>query len=131
MDPETPPHSAQAIASTRAAILAQAARYTDEYLAGVDTRPVAPTPDAVAGLAALRGSLPIDTTPPEAVLELLHTHGSPATVANSGGRYFGFVNGGMVPAALGAALLVSAWDQNAAFQVQSPVAAQLEETALG
>ena len=36
----------------------------------------------------------------------------------------------MVPAALGAAILVNAWDQNAAFQIQSPVAAQLEETAL-
>jgi glutamate/tyrosine decarboxylase-like PLP-dependent enzyme len=78
----------------------------------------------------LRGDLPAESTSPEAVLEMLHTYGSPATVVNSGGRYFGFVNGGMVPAALGAAMLVSAWDQNAAFQVQSPAATQLEETAL-
>jgi glutamate/tyrosine decarboxylase-like PLP-dependent enzyme len=82
-------------------------------------------------LTALLGDLPAEPTNAETVLELLHTHGSPATVANSGGRYFGFVNGGMVPAALGAAMLVSAWDQNAAFQIQSPVAAELETTALG
>jgi glutamate/tyrosine decarboxylase-like PLP-dependent enzyme len=57
-------------------------------------------------------------------------YGSPATVANSGGRYFGFVNGGCVPAALAAAWLVSAWDQNAAMRVQSPLAIALEDTAL-
>ncbi|MGB7549229.1 MAG: pyridoxal-dependent decarboxylase, partial [Terracidiphilus sp.] len=67
---------------------------------------------------------------PEAVLHLLDAYGSPATVANSGGRYFGFVNGGCVPASLAAAWLVSAWDQNAAFQIQSPVATALEEIAL-
>jgi glutamate/tyrosine decarboxylase-like PLP-dependent enzyme len=64
------------------------------------------------------------------VLDLLARIGSPATIANSGGRFFGFVNGGCVPAALAAAWLVSAWDQNAAMRVQSPVAVALEETAL-
>ena len=91
---------------------------------------VAPSPEAVAGLDELRGSLPLEPTSPEAVLDLLARFGSPATVANSGGRYFGFVNGGCVPAALAAAWLVSAWDQNAAMRVQSPVAIVLEETAL-
>jgi glutamate/tyrosine decarboxylase-like PLP-dependent enzyme len=78
----------------------------------------------------LRGPLPPGPTSPEAVLHLLNEFGSPATVANGGGRYFGFVNGGCVPAAMAAAWLVSAWDQNAAMQVQSPTAAALEETAL-
>jgi glutamate/tyrosine decarboxylase-like PLP-dependent enzyme len=64
------------------------------------------------------------------VLDLLSRFGSPATVANSGGRFFGFVNGGCVPAALAAAWLVSVWDQNAAMRVQSPTAVGLEETAL-
>jgi glutamate/tyrosine decarboxylase-like PLP-dependent enzyme len=125
------PHSAEAIAATRADLVAQASRYAAEYLAEVDARPVAPSPEAVARLATLCGELPADAANPKIVLELLHQHGSPATVVNSGGRYFGFVNGGMVPAALGAAILVSAWDQNAAFQIQSPVAAELEATALG
>jgi glutamate/tyrosine decarboxylase-like PLP-dependent enzyme len=60
----------------------------------------------------------------------LHEYGSPATVAKTAGRFFGFVNGGCLPAALAASWLVSAWDQNAAFFVQSPVAITLEEIAL-
>jgi glutamate/tyrosine decarboxylase-like PLP-dependent enzyme len=101
-----------------------------DYLEGVDARPVAPTPAAVAALSALRGPLPPGPTSPEAVLHLLHEYGSPATVANGGGRYFGFVNGGCVPAAHAAAWLSSAWDQNCAFFVQSPTAITLEEIAL-
>jgi glutamate/tyrosine decarboxylase-like PLP-dependent enzyme len=122
--------SAASIAAARAALLKHAARDAVDYLEGVDERPVAPTPEAVAGLAALRGPLPPGPTSPEAVLHLLNEFGSPATVANGGGRYFGFVNGGCLPAAMAAAWLVSAWDQNAAMQVQSPAAAALEETAL-
>jgi glutamate/tyrosine decarboxylase-like PLP-dependent enzyme len=55
---------------------------------------------------------------------------SPATVANAGGRFFGFVNGGTLPAGLAASWLVSAWDQNGALRVMSPGAAELEEIAL-
>jgi len=130
MDTSKASHSAETIAATRTALIDQAACYAAEYLAGVDARSVAPSVEIVTGLATLLGNLPATPTSAEKVLELLHNLGSPATVVNSGGRYFGFVNGGMVPAALGAAMLVNAWDQNAAFQVQSPVAAQLEETAL-
>jgi glutamate/tyrosine decarboxylase-like PLP-dependent enzyme len=130
MDANTIPGTSKSIATIRTALIAQTARYAAEYLAGAEDRTVAPSPEAIAGLTALRGDLPSEATSPEAVLDLLHLYGSPATVTNSGGRYFGFVNGGMVPAALGAAILVSTWDQNAAFQVQSPVAAQLEETSL-
>ena len=131
MDTANPSLTAESIATTRTALISQAARYASAYIAAAHTRAVAPSAEAVAGLAALCGGLPNDPTSPEAVLDLLHTYGSPATVANSGGRYFGFVNGGMVPAALGAAMLVNTWDQNAAFQIQSPTAAQLEATALG
>jgi glutamate/tyrosine decarboxylase-like PLP-dependent enzyme len=101
-----------------------------DYLEGVDARPVAPGSEAVAKLSALRGPLPPGPTSAETVLHLLNEYGSPATVANGGGRYFGFVNGGCLPAAMAASWLVNAWDQNAAFQVQSPVASALEETAL-
>ena len=124
-------HTAEMVAADRVALVEQVAGYAAEYLAGADARSVAPSAKAVAGLAALCGELSDLPASAGSVVELLHMHGSPATVINSGGRYFGFVNGGMVPAAMGAALLVSTWDQNAAFRVQSPVAATLEETALG
>jgi glutamate/tyrosine decarboxylase-like PLP-dependent enzyme len=119
-----------ALSASRTSVLSHAARAATEYLDSIGNRSVAPPPEAVGALAALCGALPDNPSPPEEVFQLLDAYGSPAAVANSGGRYFGFVNGGCVPAALGAAWLVSAWDQNAAFRVQSPVATALEETAI-
>jgi glutamate/tyrosine decarboxylase-like PLP-dependent enzyme len=65
------------------------------------------------------------------VLELLDDVGSPATVASAGGRYFGFVNGSSLPVTVAANWLTTAWDQNAALAAMSPIAATLEEVALG
>ena len=52
-------------------------------------------------------------------------------MTTTGGRYFGFVNGGALPASVAAAVMVAAWDQNAALRVMSPAAAALEDVALG
>jgi glutamate/tyrosine decarboxylase-like PLP-dependent enzyme len=114
----------------RAALLKRAARDAIDYLEGVDARAVVPSPDAIAKLSALRGPLPPGPTSAEAVLHLLDEFGSPATMAKTNGRFFGFVTGDCLPAALAASWLVSAWDQNAAHYAQSPVAAQLDETAI-
>ena len=122
--------SSTSIVEARTALLKRAARDAMDYLEGENARSVAPTPQAVAALSALRGPLPPGPTSAETVLHLLDTYGSPATVAKTGGRNFGFVNGGCLPAALAASWLVSAWDQNAAFFVQSPAAITLEEIAL-
>lgn len=118
------------VVEARTALLKRAARDAMDYLEGVHERTVVPAPAAVEKLNALRGPLPPGPTSAEAVLHLLHEYGSPATVANGGGRYFGFVNGGCLPAAMAAGWLVTAWDQNAAFLVQSPAAITLEEVAL-
>src|SRR5579871_5881417 len=80
--------------ASRTSVLEAAARHAREYLENVHTRPVAPPPEAVAALRELCGPLPSEPASPEAVINLLARFGSPATVANSGGRYFGFVNGG-------------------------------------
>jgi glutamate/tyrosine decarboxylase-like PLP-dependent enzyme len=114
----------------RTQLLEQAKTAAADYLARVTDRPIAPSAEAVAALDQLAGPVPEQPTDPAAVLALLHNYGSPATVANSGGRYFGFVNGGCVPAALAAGWMVNAWDQNAAMHMQSPAAVGIEEIAI-
>jgi glutamate/tyrosine decarboxylase-like PLP-dependent enzyme len=56
----------------------------------------------------------------------LNQYGSPATAAQTGGRYFGFVNGGAIPVSLAARWLADFWDQNTALHVMSPIASKLE-----
>jgi glutamate/tyrosine decarboxylase-like PLP-dependent enzyme len=111
-------------------LLNDAANRAADYLESVDNRSVVPTAAAVAALDRLGGSLPDRPTAPGDVLRLLDEAGSPATVVNAGGRYFGFVNGGALPASVAASWLATAWDQNAALSVMSPVAARLEQIAL-
>lgn len=112
-------------------LFADAAARADTYLAGIRERRVAPDAAAVARLAGLDRSLPPHGEDPTRVLATLDELGSPATVANAGGRYFGFVNGGAVPAARAANVLAAAWDQNAALRSMSPLAATLEDISLG
>ena len=95
------------------------------YAASVDDRPAFPTSEAVAGLDAFDEPIPETGAGVAETLRLLDRAGSPATVASTADRYFGFVIGGVHPAALGAAWLADAWDQNAALPVMSPVAARL------
>jgi len=111
-------------------LLEDAAQRALGYLESLDTRPVAPDRAAIAGLAALNEPLPAGPTSPEAVLDLLDRIGSPATMATAGPRFFGFVIGGSLPAALAANWLASAWDQNAALANVTPAAAQVEAVAL-
>jgi len=111
-------------------VLHRAAALAAEYLAGLPTRSVAPTPAALARLHSLDRPFPDGPADPTAVLEELHAVGSPATMATAGGRFFGFVVGGSLPAALAASWLAAAWDQDAGLAVLAPGAAAFEEVAL-
>lgn len=111
-------------------LLQDTAARAARYLEGLPNRSVVPSSEDLSQLASLNGALPEEPSSAEAVIELLDKVGSPATIGTAGGRYFGFVIGGSLPAALGANWLAGAWDQNAFSTVTSPVAAALEDIAL-
>ncbi|MDC9598051.1 pyridoxal phosphate-dependent decarboxylase family protein [Xenorhabdus anantnagensis] len=99
------------------------------YVSEVRNQRVFPDADALSGLQHFDKPLPTTGTDSQQVLEQLHAYGSPATVATTGGRYFGLVVGGSTPAALGANIITSAWDQIALMESSSPIANQLEKIA--
>lgn len=90
---------------------------------------VFPNREALEGLTEFDIPLPERGRPVQEALALLQTRGEPAAVRQSEGRYFGFVNGGALPAALLARRATECWDQNAALYVMSPIAAELERIA--
>lgn len=104
----------------------QAKSYAVDYLARTFDRHVFPTDEALKALDNFDEPLPKTPSNPDTIIHRLHEYGSPATVAQIGGRYFGFVNGSSVPAALAATWLSDVWDQNAALHVMSPVMSRLE-----
>ena len=110
-------------------LLRAAADHAIGYAASIDDRHAAPTPEAVARLTELDGPLPDGSTDARDTLALLAEVGGPATMGSTGANYFGFVNGATYPVALGASMIVNAWDQNAALPVMSPVAAKLHDVA--
>ena len=111
-------------------LLEDAARRAAEYLQSLAERAVAPSTAAVAGLDVLDEALPEQPTDPARVLAMLDETVSPATMAMAGPRFFGFVIGGSLPAALAANWLAGAWDQNAALGKITPGVARLEAVAL-
>lgn len=114
---------------TTTALLERTASIATAYLAAVRDVPVRSTADYGALLEAMGGPLPTASSDALRVIEDLAMRARPGLVASPGPRHFGFVIGGVLPAALAADWLASAWDQNAFSFVLSPAATAVEEIA--
>ncbi len=91
--------------------------------------PVGATADLQTLRTQLSKPLTDDGMPPEQVVAELARDAQAGLIGTGTGRFFGWVIGGSVPAALGADILASVWDQNASMYSTSPAAAIVEEIA--
>ncbi len=113
----------------RTAALDAAREHAGRFLDSLPDRPVWPRATYEELLAALGGPLPPDPSDPVQVVDRLAAAADPGLVAIPGGRFFGFVIGGALPAAVAADWLTSVWDQNAGSSTLTPAAAAAEQVA--
>ena len=99
------------------------------YLASLDTRPVASRGAPEDMRAPLPGRFPAAGMPAVDVVRAIAAAAEPGLTGNAGGRFFAWVKGGALPAALAADIMCSGWDQNAVLASTSPAGAVLEEVA--
>ena len=97
------------------------------WLSSVDQRPVSPAAKMSTMLEVFGEQMPIKGEPPEAVVRALAESAEPGLMATGSGRFFAWVVGGALPAAIAADWLVSAWDQNAAMAEPFPAVCAIEQ----
>jgi glutamate/tyrosine decarboxylase-like PLP-dependent enzyme len=114
------------LAAQQRDVFEQAKTYAYEYLDHILERDVFPSQAALANLKAFDEALPETPGDPHEMLKLLHEYGSPATVATTGGRYFGLVIGSVFPPVMAVKWLADVWDQISTLYVTSPILAKLE-----
>ncbi len=107
-------------------IFEHAKNYAFDYADGVSQRTVFPSDDAITDLDKFTEALPQSTGDPAEILSFLNRYGAPATVAQTGGRYFGFVNGGVIPVALAARWLSDFWIKTRRFMSYLPLPRSLK-----
>ncbi|MBO0813730.1 MAG: aspartate aminotransferase family protein [Actinobacteria bacterium] len=109
--------------------LERAAAHAREWLSSVPGRLVPPGSTAEELRKRLGGQLPESPGDPADVVDELAEVVEPGLMAMSSGRFFGWVIGGILPAALAADWLVSAWDQNSGYRYPTPGTVAAEEAA--
>ena len=115
--------------SPRDDLFALAADYAEQFQESLDTRRVGAEASFDDVRAALGGPLPDEGGEDAAVLRELIAGAEPGIVGSQTGRYFGFVFGSALPAAVAADWVATAWDQNGFSVVSSPAAAAAEAVA--
>ncbi len=111
------------------AALDRASAHARRWLAELPDRPVPPRATADDLAQVLGGDLPDQGADPAEVVDMLASGVEPGLMAMPSGRFFGWVIGGTLPAALGADWLTSAWDQNAGMRYATPGVVAAEEAA--
>ena len=111
------------------AALRRAAELAREFVVGLSSRPVHATASLETLRARFGGPLPDEGEDAAVVVDALAANAEGGLIGSAGPRYFGFVIGGGLPAAVGADWLTSTWDQNAGLYVIGPAAAVAEEVA--
>jgi glutamate/tyrosine decarboxylase-like PLP-dependent enzyme len=109
--------------------LDSASAHARKWLASIEDRPVPPQAGVDDLRAALGGTLPDGPADSADIVDLLAESVEPGLMAIGSGRFFGWVMGGTLPAALAADWLVSAWDQNAGLRFATPGVVAAEEAA--
>ena len=107
-------------------LLDQTAQYAQAYMEAIHDQTPFPGKNEIQALERFNEELPEHETEASAVIKELSEIGAPGTTAENGGRFFGFVNGGLLPVAHAAQWLADTWNQNSALYVMSPVASKLE-----
>jgi glutamate/tyrosine decarboxylase-like PLP-dependent enzyme len=114
-----------------AAALDRAREHVMAWLASQADRAVPPQATVDEVVKALGETLPDGPSDPADVVDLLSRAAGPGLMAMPSGRFFGWVIGGTLPAALAADWLVSGWDQNSGMRYATPGTAGTEEVAAG
>jgi glutamate/tyrosine decarboxylase-like PLP-dependent enzyme len=110
-------------------VLSLAQQHAFAFLNNLDDAPVGATIDVQTLRQQLNKPLADSGLPPEQVITELVRDVSGGLIGSAGGRFFGWVIGGAVHAALAADWLTATWDQNGALYATSPAAAVVEEVA--
>ncbi|GEB47342.1 aspartate aminotransferase family protein [Microbacterium testaceum] len=125
MLPSRDPHDRPA----ELAVLADADRRAQDYVAAIGSRPVYPSVHAREALSGFDEELSAAGHDERSTIALLDELGSAAAVESNGARYFGFVVGATLPVAAAADRLVLAWDNTASTPLGSPATSAIEAIA--
>jgi glutamate/tyrosine decarboxylase-like PLP-dependent enzyme len=107
-------------------IFDQAKTYALDYSDAIATRSVFPSEESIEGLSVFDEDMPTASGNASHILNQLDHYGAPASTAQTGGRYFGFVTGGALPVALATRWVTDFWDQNSGLYLMSPISSTLE-----